>query len=60
MEITDDKTAVDIFNECLSYGLLLNMIQGKCIRIIPALNIRIKELDEGFLILEKVIESTAV
>lgn len=60
MEIADDKTASDIIDKCLSYGLILNIIQGKCIRIIPALNIRAEELDEGFSILEKVMDSIAV
>ena len=60
MEIADDKTASDIVNKCLSNGLLLNMIQGKCIRIIPALNINSEELDEGFSILEDVVESINV
>ena len=56
MEITDDITASDIVNKCLLNGLLLNMIQGNCIRIIPALNIKMEELDEGFLILEERIK----
>ncbi|MGD9161793.1 MAG: aspartate aminotransferase family protein [Desulfobacteraceae bacterium] len=57
MEIADDKTASEIADKCLFNGLLLNMIQGKCIRIIPALNITPEELDEGLSILEKVMGS---
>ncbi len=57
METSDDKTAADIIDKSLSNGLLLNLIQGKCIRIIPALNIREEELGEGFSILEKVMNS---
>ena len=60
MEAADDMAAADIIDKCLSYGLILNLIQGKCIRIIPALNVKKEELDEGFLILEKVIDSITV
>ena len=59
MEIADKKTASDIFNRCLTSGLILNIIQEKCIRIIPALNIKMEEMDEGFSILEEVIASIA-
>lgn len=57
METVDDKTASDVVDNCLSHGLILNLIQGKCIRIIPALNITEEEVDEGFSILEEVIDS---
>ncbi len=60
MEIGDDKTASDIVDECLYNGLILNMIQGNCIRVIPALNITQEELDEGFSILEKVMDSIEI
>ncbi len=55
LEIADEKTSADIMVGCLAQGLILNMIQGKCIRLLPALNITKEELDEGFKILERVI-----
>ncbi len=57
MEISDEKTAADIVARSLSHGLILNMIQGRLIRVIPALNITKEELYEGLLIIEKVIDS---
>ncbi len=57
MEIGDEKTAAYIVDKCLSEGLILNLIQGKCVRIIPALNIKMDEMDAGLLILAKAIES---
>lgn len=57
LEIADEKISADIMTGCLSQELILNMIQGKCIRLLPALNITKEELDEGFNILEKVIDA---
>lgn len=59
LEIANEKRAVDIMASSLTNGLMLNMIQGKCIRIMPALNITKEELDEGFDILERVIDAAA-
>ena len=56
MEVGDEKTAADIVDKCLSNGLILNMIQGRLIRVIPALNITKEELDEGLTILDNVID----
>jgi acetylornithine/N-succinyldiaminopimelate aminotransferase len=58
LEIADEITASDLMTGCLSQGLILNMIQGKCIRLLPALNIIKEELDEGFAILEGAIDRT--
>ena len=58
IEIADDNTATEIIDKCLSRGLILNLIQGNCVRIIPALNITREELDEGLEILEKVFNIT--
>lgn len=59
IEAVSEKTASEIVDKCISSGLILNLIQGKCIRILPALNINIEEMDEGLSILEKVIDSIA-
>ncbi len=55
MEMSDNETASVTVEKCLNSGLILNLIQGRCIRIIPALNIRKQEVDEGISILESVM-----
>jgi acetylornithine/N-succinyldiaminopimelate aminotransferase len=53
MEMEGDNVAAGIAEKSLSNGLIINRIQGKGIRIIPALNITREELDVGLSILEK-------
>jgi len=36
----------NIINEALDLGLLLNVVKGKVIRLLPALNIEYEEIDE--------------
>ncbi|MGN1202252.1 MAG: aminotransferase class III-fold pyridoxal phosphate-dependent enzyme, partial [Eubacterium sp.] len=50
-----EKNAKDIANECLAQGLLVLTAKAK-IRLLPALNIRQAELDEGLKILKEVIK----
>ena len=55
MEVADEKTASAIVEKCRDNGLILNLIQEKCIRIIPALNINKQEIDKGLSIIENVL-----
>lgn len=50
-----EKSAKDIANKCLENGLLVLTAKTK-IRLLPALNISMAELDEGLNILKEVIE----
>lgn len=50
-----EKSAKDIANKCLENGLLVLTAKTK-IRLLPALNISMEELDEGLNILKEVIE----
>lgn len=50
-----DKDAKDVANRCLDKGLLVLTAKTK-IRLLPALNISMTELDEGLNILKEVIE----
>lgn len=50
-----DKDAKDVANRCLDKGLLVLTAKAK-IRLLPALNISMTELDEGLNILKEVIE----
>ena len=59
IEFRDEKTASDVADKCLSKGLFVRQTQGNMIRIFPALNITQEEMDEGFMLLEEAIDSTA-
>lgn len=56
VEMVSEEAAASIAERCLSDGLIINMIQGKGIRVIPALNITMEELDEGLKIIERAVE----
>jgi acetylornithine/N-succinyldiaminopimelate aminotransferase len=55
MEFINGDIAGQIIGKCLQNGLIVNLIQGKGIRIIPALNIKEEEMDEGLTIFERVV-----
>lgn len=59
LEFFKKEIAEKVFNECLANGLILNLTQGKIIRIFPALNITKKEMDEGLRLLKASIEKFA-
>lgn len=54
--ISTNKNAGDIAKECLANGLLVLTAHKNRVRLLPALNISIEELDEGLKILKEVIE----
>lgn len=56
-EMAHEKDAEYVVDFCLKQGLILNLIQGKCIRLIPALNIKMEEMDEGLSVFEKAVEA---
>jgi acetylornithine/N-succinyldiaminopimelate aminotransferase len=56
IELCDEKTAADITAECLAGRLFVRQTQGNMIRIFPALNIRIEELEEGLTLIEESID----
>ena len=57
MEMRDDPAAAALQNACLERGLLLNVIQGRVVRIFPALNITGPEAEEGLDILEAALSA---
>ncbi len=59
MEFFKKDIAEKIYIECLGKGLILNLTQGKVIRIFPALNITKMEMEEGLKILKNSIEKYA-
>lgn len=59
MELADAEAAGRIAAACLVKGLILNVIQGKVIRLFPALNITRAEMEEGLAVLEEVMEGLA-
>ena len=46
-----------VFNQCLEHGLIINCTQGNVLRIMPALIVTKKQIDQAMFILEKSIES---
>jgi predicted acetylornithine/succinylornithine family transaminase len=54
VELDRDGTA--IADACLKEGLLINCTVGKVLRFIPPLIVTKAEIDEGFAVLEKVLE----
>lgn len=54
--ILTDKNAGDVAKECLKKGLLVLTAHNNKVRLLPALNIEIKDIDEGIKILKEVIE----
>ncbi len=57
IEFRNEDVATKVKNECNANGLLVTQTQGIGIRIFPALNIRIDELEEGLQIMEDAIGS---
>jgi len=55
--IESDKNASDVAKKCLANGLLVLTAHKNKIRLLPALNISYKELDEGLSILKEAIEN---
>ncbi|MCX7916845.1 MAG: aminotransferase class III-fold pyridoxal phosphate-dependent enzyme, partial [bacterium] len=47
-----EKQGDELVNICAKNGLLVNCTQGKIIRIMPAINIKKEEIDEGIKILK--------
>jgi acetylornithine/N-succinyldiaminopimelate aminotransferase len=58
IEFRNEETASDITGECLDRHLLVLQTQGNMIRILPALNIKQEEMEEGLMLLEKAIDNT--
>lgn len=55
IEFRNEYIATKVKNECNANGLLVTQTQGIGIRIFPALNIRMDELEEGLQIMEDAI-----
>lgn len=55
LELSDQETAGRIISSCLSGGLFVTRTQGNCIRVFPALNITMSEMEEGLGILHGAI-----
>ena len=52
LEINGDSSR--IFEACLNYRLIVNATHGNVLRILPALNVTEREIDQAVIILEKV------
>ena len=50
-----NDTAATVYSDCIENGLFVNLTQGNVIRLLPALNIKNQEVEEGLNILEKSI-----
>ena len=57
MELHHEEVATQINRHSLNRGLLINVIQGKIVRVFPALNITREETEEGLRILEAAIQT---
>ncbi len=55
--VSGSETADAIFKECIKRGLLVNITQGNVLRIFPALNITVGEIEEGMFILKQALEA---
>lgn len=53
IELDQDGSAV--VAECLKQGLLINCTQGNVLRLLPAMNLALEEVDSGMEILSKVV-----
>ena len=58
MELSIDGT--NIFKRCLEEKLLINCTQGNVIRVLPALTITEKEIQDGCRILDKVLQEVEI
>lgn len=52
-----DREGTTVVQQCLDRQLLVNCTQGNVIRLLPALNLHDKQLEEGCQILEDVLQS---
>ncbi|MBI5459416.1 aminotransferase class III-fold pyridoxal phosphate-dependent enzyme [Methanobacterium sp.] len=56
VELANDNAAATINSKCLDDGLILNVTQGNIIRMFPALNISIEEMEEGLNIFKNALD----
>ncbi len=47
--------ASDIVQRCLEHGLLINCTQGNVLRLLPAMNMELEQVDQGMQVLAKVV-----
>lgn len=59
IEFADPDKAAEVYNLCREKKLLVNITQNRIIRLFPALNITLREMEEGLNILEEIIDSIA-
>jgi acetylornithine/succinyldiaminopimelate/putrescine aminotransferase len=45
--------------QCLEKKLLINCTQGNVVRLLPAMNLSLEQAEEGFAILESVLQAVA-
>ncbi len=57
VEFRDTATATKIYSQCLDAGLFVNITQGNIIRLLPALNITQKEMEEGLTVFKNVVKA---
>ncbi|MGF7117203.1 aspartate aminotransferase family protein [Methanobacterium oryzae] len=57
IEIIDEETTNFLNSKCLDNGLILNVTQGKIMRIFPALNISKEEMKEGLEIFKRALDN---
>lgn len=55
IDFNNESIAAKVYEMCLSNGLFVTLTNGTGARIFPALNIKKQELEEGLVILEKVL-----
>jgi acetylornithine/N-succinyldiaminopimelate aminotransferase len=56
VELIDADTTASLNSNCLENGLILNVTQGKIIRMFPALNISKEEMEEGLKIFKNALD----
>ena len=59
MEFFEAETAAKVYQICREKNLLLNITQNKVIRLFPALNITLREMEEGLNLLDGVLKEVA-
>lgn len=52
IELSDSKIGSEVFNRCLENGLIINVVQGRIIRLFPALTVTRVEMREALAILK--------
>lgn len=58
MEIAREEQAQAIFDGALRLGLFVNVTQGRIVRLFPALNITVGEVQEGLALLRRAVEGS--